>query len=119
MTTPTSQIVQTAPAGTVAVTAYTATVRTTVPFIAIRNVTGSPVVAEIYHDDDGTTFDDTTTIWRKEVAANSFEWVTAPSERSVISVAKDGSIGIRTATGSALTFTMYGETQSQVERGRT
>lgn len=65
----------------------------------------------IYHDDDGTTYTLATQIWfeartvalNKEAAYNE--------ARPVITVQRDGTIGVKCSVASAATFSFYGVTQ--------
>ena len=108
---PGAQLAQTSPAGTTAVTLYTATIGTEVTRIQLVNYTGSPVDVEIYHDDDGTTFNNTTIIDKVSAPANQTTELLYRNGGQGISVLIGGSIGAKTATGSAVNITVYGVTQ--------
>lgn len=110
-----SQLAQARPAGTSAVTFYTATMRTEVLQLVIANTTGSAAAYSIYHDDDGTTFDATTALAEAvSLAANTAISVLVSQAPGCGAVVKSGgSLGIKTGTGSALTFTLYGVTEAR------
>lgn len=112
-----SQLAQARPAGTAAVSAYTATLRTEINLIVIANTTGSSANFSIYHDDDGSTFDASTALYEANaLAANtSLRLVFEPG--SGIMVNRGGQIGIKSGTGNALTFTIYGTTASLTGKG--
>ena len=73
--------------------------------IWVCNQTGSGVTYRIFHDDDGTTYDETTSLM--------FD-VTLPAKTTHIIEVKIASddpacnIGVRTNTNNAITFTAYG-----------
>jgi hypothetical protein len=107
-----SQLAQVRPANTSTASAFTATLATEITLIAICNTTGTAANASIFHDDDGSTFDQTTALlYAKSIAANTTEWIRAGSEGSGITVAPSGQIGVQSGTNSALTFTFYGVTE--------
>lgn len=114
-----SQLAQLRPGDTANATAYTAVIDTEVTKIVICNTTGSPVAARVFHDDDGTTFDQTTALYYdKSVPANDTIVLEAATLGAGVQVQIGGSIGVRSATGSALTFTIYGVTASIADRVR-
>lgn len=108
------QIAQVRPGVTTTVSAFTASMLTQVTRIVISNTTGTAANASVFHDDDGSTFDATTALlFAKSVPANDTITIEAQSENSGIGIAKNGQIGVQTGTASALTFTLYGVTQSR------
>lgn len=75
-----------------------------VKMIRVVNTSGSSATYRIFHDKDGTTYDESTALeWDKSVAANSSEQIDC-----FIAVKNSGNLAFRSGTGSALTFTVYG-----------
>jgi len=74
--------------------------------IVICNTTGSAATYRIFHDDDGTTYDQTTALaYDLSIPANTSDtW-----EASVKMNDSSGNLAVRSGTGSALTFTAYGK----------
>jgi len=98
-------------------TAYTSTLRTEVTHIIVCNTSGSPAAFSIYHDDDGTTFDQTTALfWSAEIAADTTVSIISDAIGSGITVTRGGSIGVKPSVDRALTFSVYGVTE-EVARG--
>lgn len=113
-----SQLAQSRPANTSTASVFTATVATEITRIAICNTTGSAAAASLFHDDDGSTFDQTTALmYAYSVAANTTHWVKAEGEGCGIVVKPAGQIGVQSGTGSALTYTLYGITEEIASRG--
>lgn len=102
------QLAQSRPTNTTATSVYSppgAGISTRVFNVVVCNTTGSSAAFRIFHDDNGTTYDETTALfWDVSLDANSSVqldcdwWLFNP----------DGNLAIRTDTGSALTFTFYG-----------
>ncbi len=104
---PQRQLFQTRPAGTSAATAWTAPYFGQYKFTTIRatNVTASPVVVSIYHDDDGSTYDQTSALeYQVTLPANGSMTIS----NEVAGYSSGGTVGVQTATGSAVNFTGYG-----------
>lgn len=104
---PLRQLFQTRPAGTSAVTAWTAPYFGQYKFTSIRaaNVTGSAVVVSIFHHVGGSTYDQTTAIeYQVTLPANGS--MTISDE--IVGYQDGDTIGVQTATGSAINFTGYG-----------
>jgi hypothetical protein len=105
------QIAQIRPSGTTAVEAYTASIVTEIRKIAICNTTGSAALFSLFHDDDGSTFDETTALhYQQTVPPKTTITIDADMEAGGISVKVGGQIGVQTDTANAFTFTMYGRT---------
>ena len=105
------QIAQSEPAGTSATQVFTPSSkdsRVVLTYFTIVNDTGSNVLATIYHDADGTTYDSTTQIFRVSVTAND-----TLRETCYIPIAFGGNLAVQSATGSALTFSLYGTDYTQ------
>jgi hypothetical protein len=110
-----SQLAQSNPAGTSAVALYTATMRTEVTLLVIANSTGSAAAYSIYHDDDGTTYTAATALAEVvSLAANTSVYLlTSPAPGCGLVVKAGGTLAVKTGTGSALTFTLYGVTEAR------
>jgi hypothetical protein len=101
------QLGQARPANTTAVSIYSPAsgINAVLKTIVIANTTGSSASYRIFHDDDGTTYDQSTAL---------FYDVTIPANTSdVIELSggmndSDGNFAVRTDTNNALTFTLYG-----------
>jgi hypothetical protein len=112
-----SQLAQSRPGGTTAVSVYTASIRTEISRIIVCNTTGTAAALSIYHDDDGSTFDATTALYEGvSLAANATMEIKSEGIGSGLMVSKDGQIGVKTGTASALTFTLYGTTANIAEK---
>lgn len=111
---PGSQLAQTSPSATTATTAFTATLNTEITRIHAVNYTGSAVDCEVYHDDDGTTYNNTTIVEKFSAPANSTTEKDYRSGGNGLSVRPNGTIGIKAGTANAVNFTLYGT----VQRGR-
>lgn len=101
-------LAQARPAGTGAVTAYTkpANALVTIVGIIIANTTGSAATYSIYVDSDGSTYDQTTAIlYDTNLNANQSDFLEMP----ITLDAAGGTLGIKTGTGNALTFTIIGQ----------
>lgn len=117
---PASQLAQTRPGSTTAATAFTAVARTEITLIVIANTTAAAARARVFHDDDGTTYDQTTAIlYDVVVPANSSLFIAAETLGAGLTVNNSkspgvaaGTIGVRTDTNDALTFTLYGIVQA-------
>lgn len=106
-----SQLAQIRPADALANNAFTADVETEVTLIMVCNTTSTDRTFSIYHDDDGTTFDDTTAIYRSQlVSANTTFVIELPYAGAGISIAPGGSLAVQSSLASAITFTLYGVT---------
>ena len=100
---------QLAPANTTAATLFTAISRTEVTLLIIANTTATTATARVFHDEAGSTY----------VAGNALYYdIDIPGKTSLvldssdnfsgITLAATDSLGVRTGTNSALTFTAYG-----------
>jgi hypothetical protein len=107
---PGSLLAQSRPANTTAATAFTATQNTEIVRIVVCNTTGSATTYGLYHDNDGSTYDQTTALrYAKAIAANDVDEITC-NPGAGYSIAKNGTLGVQTGTASALTFSIYGYT---------
>ena len=113
-----SQISQIRPADANNATAYTATIATEVTSIKVCNTSGSSSSFRLFHDDDGTTFDETSALyWDEAVPANATIEIFSDIPSGGIAIAIGGSLGVRSADANALTFTMYGVTADLAIKG--
>lgn len=104
------QLGQARPVNTTAVSIYSpaSSIEATINGIVICNTTASPVQYSIFHDEDGTTYNETTAlVYQLTIDANSIN--TIPLGQSRIYMRNSsGNLAIKTETASALTFTVYG-----------
>lgn len=114
------QLAQLRPSVTTPVTLFTASeLRVEVTLLVICNHTGGAVAVNVYHDDDGTTYDSTTMLVDRSVLQDDPEFAfQAQHPGSGIHIKPGGSIGVRTATADDVTFTLYGVTETLAERIR-
>lgn len=106
-----SQVGQARPANTTAAAAFTATLPTEVTCIVVCNTSGADATCRLFHDDDGSTYDESTALfWDVAVAAGETLVISAQSPSSTIQVGIGGTVGVRSSVASALTFTLYGVT---------
>lgn len=105
------QVGQARPANTAAVSVYTPAdgMTTDIVTLVICNSSASAAAYRVFHDADGTTYDESTAL---------FYDVTIPAKTTdihdmqVFMADSGGNLAVRTDTASALTFTVYGhETQ--------
>jgi hypothetical protein len=101
------QLGQSTPAITTAASLYTPGdgVETIVKTVVVANVTTSVAAFSIFHDDDGTTYDDTTAL---------FKAIPIPGQHTdlievELSIGSSGNLAVKTDTTAALTFSLYGE----------
>mgnify|MGYP003139318928 FL=1 len=75
--------------------------------IVIANTTGSAATYRLFHDDDGTTYDETSALaWDISLAAAAK--TEFPTDGWMAADNSAGNVAVRSGTGSALTFTAYG-----------
>jgi len=116
-----SQAAQSRPAVTTAVNVLTGQGNTgprlEVYRIVVAEVGGAGVNWSIFHDIDGTTYDENTALWfENALAANTtFEW-TAQYPGGGIPIGKNGSFGVQVSTANRATFTFYTATAPTDER---
>lgn len=98
---------QITPGVTTALSIYSPPVNTEtiIKFITITNDTGQDKDAEIFMDDDGTTYDKTTRIGIKTITKNSEN---PPTEIFVAMNNSSGNLAVKSSTADALTFTIWG-----------
>lgn len=103
-----SQLAQSRPANTSTATAYTAVMPTEISRVVVCNTTGSASTFSLFHDDDGTTYDQTTALYyAAPIAANTtVEIEMLPGVGWGMKTS--GTLGIQSGTSSAITYTFYG-----------
>lgn len=102
------QLGQLRPANTTAATLYTRSQDTVVYLdqLYICNTTGSGVTYRIFVDADGTTYDQDTALWYDvSLGANT----THTYDLNAYLLADGGTVGVRSGTGDAINFTLFGE----------
>lgn len=106
------QLNQLRPGDTNAVSIYSpsaAEIVTEIRLIHICNTTTSNATFRLFHDEDGTTYDETTAlIYDKTVLANDFFAIGYEEGEGIWLQNTSGNLAIRSGTSSALTFTIYG-----------
>jgi len=103
----TKQLGQLRPANTTATSIYSpgANTNTDIKGIHIANTSGATAAYRLFHDDNGTTYDETTTLaWDVSLAAGE----TINIDTLISMDDSTGNLAVRTDTANALTFTVYG-----------
>ncbi len=102
------QLGQLRPANTTAASLYTlpANTETNVRSVIVCNVSSAAAKLRIFHDTDGTTYDQGTAVFYDALleSGRTLEW--EPTDLWLRDVS--GHIAVRTDTASALTFSLYG-----------
>lgn len=114
-------LAQLRPSGTTAVTLLTADqLRIEVTLLVSAAIAGtSGVDVEIYHDDDGTTYNNDTLIYKSSRTAggsNFLFWSQAPGGGIIIK--PGGSLGVKIDSANAINFSVYGITEQLAGRVR-
>lgn len=88
-----------------------ANTRTRVRIIMIVNTSTTSAKFRLFHDDDGTTYNQTTAIFYDAIVTPgaTVEWT--PEKLDMMN--SSGNIAVRTDTANAFTFTLYGEEQDK------
>lgn len=101
------QLGQTRPSTTTAAGLYSpaASITWIAKSLVICNTSTSLAKARVFHDEDGSTYDETTAIlWDIEIEPGESAFID-----SLLAGSTDaGNVGVRTDTANALTFTLYG-----------
>jgi len=115
-------LAQLRPSVTTAVNLYTAgQLRTEITLLVAVIVpgTGGQIEIDVFHDDDGTTYDNDTLIASISRADNNDGLVfQAQHPGSGILIARGGSIGVRVSSANNVNFSVYGITETLAERVR-
>jgi hypothetical protein len=101
------QLAQARPSGTSAVSLLSPSASEIfiVTQLVVANTSGSSANYSVYHDADGTTYDQTTALaYEVDMAGNSFDFldVEIPMNTNLHNLA------VKSGTGSAFTYTAYG-----------
>lgn len=108
---------QSRPNGTSALSLYDASLITEVTKIIVANVTGTDTTFSLYHDDDGSTYDENSALFFSvPIEGNTTVMLTADTLNGGITLSPGGSLGHQSGTANALTFSAYGTTQ-QTSKG--
>ena len=112
------QLAQITPAVTTAVTLFQAsTLRTEITLLFACNHNAGAIVIELFHDDNGTTYDNTTKIGQISSSPNDADIVfQAHHPGSGITVKPGGSIGVKIDAANDVTFSVYGISEHVAER---
>jgi len=105
------QLGQLRPANTTAASIYSppGNAVTRVENIIICNSSGSSAKFRIFHDSDGTTYDETTALfWDGILLSNTTAFFGDDKFGPLYLNNTNGNIAVRTDTANALTFTIYG-----------
>lgn len=115
-------LAQVRPSGTSAVQLFVAgglRVEITLLVAVIVSGTAGQTEIEVYHDDDGTTYDNDTLIASIQKADNADGLVfQAQHPGSGILISRSGSIGVKVSQANAVNFSIYGITETLAERVR-
>lgn len=102
------QLAQSRPSGTGAVTLLSPIDKNKyiVYSVLVANTTGGAVNVSLFHDNDGTTYDQTTALlYGKSIAANDYLFL---EFREGLPLESAAALGCQTSSASALNFTVYG-----------
>lgn len=105
------QLGQSRPSSTTAASVYSPAsgVVTQIKTITICNTSGAAAAYSLFHDDNGTTYDETTALyWNISLDADQTETIDVNLAMSDSS----GNLAVKTSVSNALTFTVYGAEQS-------
>ena len=105
------QLVQSRLSGTSAASIYTPGTNKTakVTLIVLCNTTGTAATFSIFHDTDGTTYDQTTALYyAQSLAANTTLLVILDTESAIHMNDSVGNIAFQQGTSQAITCTLYG-----------
>jgi|TARA_R110000824_G_scaffold14736_1_gene62532 hypothetical protein len=104
-----AQLAQVRPANTNAATVYTSGRSVEITKIILCETSGSSCTFRIFHDNDGTTYDQTTALYYDvALAANTTLVISTEVLGAGLSVYKTGAIGFRTSVANTPTITIYG-----------
>lgn len=104
------QLAQSRPSNTSAASIVNDTRPWQVDLILVTNTSENNVAATIYHDANGTTYDESTAIvWAAQIKPND----TAYFEFNIpiTNIDSNGNLAVKSGAASALTFTVYGTLQ--------
>ncbi len=101
------QLAQNRPANTTAASLYSPAdgIVSEITHLVICNTSGASAKARVFHDDDGTTYSEVTSLyWDIAVAADT----SVEIDVAIYMSNSSGNLAIRSDTADALTFTAYG-----------
>ena len=112
------QLAQLRPSGTSAVSLFSPDNQYfyTVDLILATNNSGSSVDVTIYHDSDGTTYDDTTCILATTTLSAGDTLDFSPGDgdyKGISDYQSAGSIGVKTSAANSVNFTAYGVVEGE------
>ena len=95
---------------TTAAALYTAVVRTEITRLIVANTTSSASTFRVFHDEGGITYDESNAlIWDFSIASGAFfDSLQSYNTGNGITLVPTDTLGIRSGTGNALTFSVYG-----------
>ena len=104
-----SQLAQSRESSTNAVSIYSPSAGEIVQiFLKIANTTAATVAVRVFHDEDGSTYDESTTIaWDVDIEPGQFLEID-----KIFMETAAGNLAYRSATANALTATVYGIVKS-------
>lgn len=115
------QLGQSRPSNTTAVSLYSPDAYKEVQLLSlyVANVSGASAKFRVFHDEDGTTYDQTTALFY-DIAVQADTTIEIAFDE-VYMRNSSGNLAVRTDTGDAFNFTLYGriEDVSDFERTRT
>jgi hypothetical protein len=82
--------------------------RISVHTIIVAETSGSDRTFRLFHDDDGTTYDESTAL-HYDVAISANTTTFLDLQGGIDMVNSSGNLAVRTSSGNALNFTAYGE----------
>ncbi len=108
------QLGQSRPANTTAVSIYSpgSNIETRVHVVIVCNTTSSAATYRICHDEDGTTYDETTALMFDVSLGGNKTDIVSFGEHDTGGIwmkNASGNLAVRTGTGNAINFTVYGE----------
>lgn len=106
------QLGQLRPANTSAASAFTPAVSApyVVSLINIANVSAAPVDVSVFHDIDGTTYDQTTALlYTHTLAVGAMIQI----ESGIADYRAAGNLGVQSSVANAATFTIYGTVEGE------
>ena len=112
------QLAQLRPSGTSAVSLFSPSGHYpyNVDLIVATNNSGASVDVTIYHDVDGTTYDDTTCVLATTSLANGGTLYYSPGNGKVTGLSDyraAGNIAVKTSTADSVNFTAYGVVEGE------
>ena len=105
------QLAQSRPANTTAVSIISMDSvdysRVDIHSIIVCNTTSSAATFRIFHDEDGSTYDETTALfYDSDVLAN--ETISIEFDNPIVMREETANLAVRSSSGDAITYTVYG-----------